>query len=72
MDDPSVPWLCRWLELTQDVTIAPELLEEPARVVARIGGLARTAAAALPFDTDPTGFTEFLEALAAPRDGDAS
>ena len=71
MDNRSVTWLSRWLEQTQGVTVAPELLVEPARVIGRIGGLARTAAAALPFDTDPTGFAEFLEALSARQDGNA-
>ena len=40
-------------------------LRFPARVVAQIGGLARGAAVALPFDSEPTGFTSYLELLAA-------
>lgn len=60
-------WLCDWLAEMHGVKTTPERLAEPTRVVARVGGLARTAAAALPFDTDPTGFSDFLEALAGRR-----
>jgi len=70
VDDPSIQWLRRWLQQVQGVAVTPEMLIESARTVARIGGLSRAAAAALPFDTDPTGFGRRLDTLAGRNDGD--
>lgn len=65
MNNQSIQWLCRWLEETQGVTIATELLFEPWDVAACIAGLARRAEIGLPFDRDPTGFMADMENLAA-------
>lgn len=65
MHDPSMRSQCEWIAGTQGVSMTPDVLAEPARVVAQIGGLARGAAVALPFDSEPTGFTSYLELLAA-------
>jgi hypothetical protein len=65
MDNQSIQSLCRWLKEIQGVTLPLERFAEPQAVVARIALPTRAAAAKLPFDVDPTGFSADLEKLAA-------
>ena len=65
MDELSMRSKCEWMAATQRVSMTPDALAQAARVVAQIGGLASRAAVELPFDSEPTGFTGYLELLAA-------
>lgn len=65
MQDLSMRSQCEWIADTQGVSMTSDVLAEPARVVAQIGRLASRAAVELPFDCEPTGFTSYLELLAA-------
>ena len=62
--------LQEWLRRYQAVTVDTAALADPAGIAARLGTLARTAAAKLPFDVEPTGFMRIFASLARRGEGD--
>lgn len=77
MDEPhdadatALASACHWVQTVQGFTSNPDMLIEPARAVARLCALARTAESTLPFDTDPSVFLVRLDALAKHQGDDA-
>ncbi len=62
--------LQEWLQRYQAVAVERAALADPAAIAARLGTLARTAAAKLPFDVEPTGFMRIFASLARRGEGD--